>query len=306
MPRALSILFVLAAVAAGLAAPTPAGAAVVNGRIVFAADRNQIFQIARMNADGSHRTFLTTDPVAKFDPQWSPDGSRIAFDRAGRSESLRTMAADGSDVRVVVHLSSIAGFLFIQGLSWSPDGSKLAFCAFRTRTGDSKLFTVDADGSMLTRLSGRDDDDVQPAWSPDGSTIAVESYPGRQGVRGDLVLVDAITGARTPLITAGSTGDPDWSPDGITIAFTKTIAGQPDVFTVPSTGGALTRLTDTPGRLEFDPAWSPDGASILFSRIGQVGAADLWTMSSADGSGVTRLTDTPTRDEIQPDQRAGG
>jgi len=302
MRRALSTLVVIAAVAAGIGAPAPAAAAVVNGAIVFAVDRNQIFQIATVDADGSHRTFLTTDPVAKFDPHWSPDGTRIAFNRAGRSESLRTMRPDGSHVQLVVRLSSMPGFLFIQGLSWSPDGSQLAFCAFRTRTGDSKLFTVGADGSDLTRLSRRDDDDVQPAWSPDGATIAVESYPGRQGVRGDIVLVDATTGARTPLVTPGWTGDPDWSPDGMTIAFTKTIAGQPDVFTVPSTGGTPSRLTDTPGRFEFNPTWSPDGASILFSRIGQVGAADLWTMSSADGSGATRLTDTPTRDEIQPDQ----
>jgi Tol biopolymer transport system component len=267
-------------------------------------DRNQIFQIATMDPDGSHRTLLTTDPVAKFDPHWSPDGTRIAFDRAGRRESLRTMADDGSDQQVVLRLSSIPGFLFIQGLSWSPDGSQLAFSAFRTRTGDAKLFTVDATGSNLTRLSGRDDDDVNPSWSPDGTSIAVESYPGRTGVRGDIVLVDATTGARSALVTPGWTGDPDWSPDGSAIAFTKTIDGITDVFTVPAGGGSLTRLTDTPGRFEFDPTWSADGASILFSRIGQTGAADLWTMSSADGSGAARLTDTQTRDEIQPDQRA--
>jgi len=303
MRRALSTVVVLAAVA-GLGAPTPAAAAVVNGTIVFVADHNQIFQIATVGPNGGNRTWLTTDPVAKFDPVWSPDGTTIAFDRAGRRESLRTMAADGSNVQVVLRLSSLPGFLFIQGLSWSPDGTQIAFSAVRTSTGDAKLFRVGVDGSNLDRLSGRDDDDVNPSWAPDGSSIAVESYPGRTGVRGDLVLVDPSTEARTPLVTKGWTGDPDWAPDSSAIAFTKTIDGQPDVFTVPAAGGALTRLTDTPGRFEFDPTWSADGASILFSRIGTVGAADLWTMSATDGSGAARLTDTPTRDEIQPDQRA--
>jgi Tol biopolymer transport system component len=300
MRRSIALVVVMTAVACW---PTSANALVPTEKIVFIVDRNSIFQVATVDPDGSNRTFLTTGRAASFDPQWSPDGSTIAFDRAARHESLRTMDENGTSVQTVFRLSSLSGYLFIQGLAWSPDATQLAFSAFKTRTNTFKLFTVDIGSGTTTRLSGRDDNDVNPTWSPDGTAIAVESYPGRTGVHGDIVLVTP-TGSRTPLVTRGTTGDPDGSPDAASIVFTKTIGGVPDLFTVPAAGGALTRLTTTPGRFEFNPAWSPDGASIVFAKISQnSGREDLWTIS-ADGSGATRITDTPTHGEIEPDWRA--
>jgi TolB protein len=288
-----------------LCSSTPASAAVVNGTIVFVVDRSGILQVATIDPDGSNRTLLTSGNAAYFDPQWSPDGTTIAVDRAARHETLRTMDDTGDNVQTVFRLSSLRGFLFIQGLTWSPDGSQLAFSALKTRNNRFKLFTLDLNTSTLTRLSGATDNDVNPSWSPDGTQIAVESYPSDNGLHGDIVLLSTPDGAtRTPIVTSGSTGNPDWSPDGSTIVFTKTIDGVPDLFRVDAGGGPLTRLTSTPGRFEFDPAWSPDGASIVFCRISpRTGAEDLWTISSVDGSGATTITDTP-RGEIEPDWRA--
>jgi TolB protein len=288
-------------VAVLLAVPDPAAAGVVNGKIAYVVDRAGILQVATIDPDGTNRTFLTSGDATNFDPQWSPDGSTIAFDRAARHETLRTMDADGSNVQIVFRLSSLRGYLFIEGLSWSPDGTQLAFSAFRTRTTRFKLFVIGVDGTGLTRLSGRPDSDVHPSWSPDGTQIAVESYPNRTGVRGDIVLIDVLDASRTPIFTNGWTGQPDWAPDGSAIAFTKTIDGVPDLFRVAPDGSSRTRLTSTPGRFEFNPAWSPDGTLIVFARSGSSSAEDLWTISSADGSGPARITDTPDHGEIQPD-----
>jgi TolB protein len=299
--RLASLAYVLVVLAA---VPGTASAAVVNGKIAFAVDRAGIFQIATIDPDGLNRTFLTSGRVANLDPQWSPDGSMIAFDRAGRHESLRTMDADGTNVQTVLRLSSLQGFLFIEGLSWSPDGQQLAFSALRTRTGAFKLFVIDVAGTGLTRLSGQADNDVHPSWSPDGTEIAVESYPSRTGVHGDIVLVEVSGGTRTSLVTTGSTGQPNWAPDGSALVITKTIDGTPDLVRADAGDGSLTRLTDTPARFEFNPDWSPDGASILFARISSgSGQEDLWTISSTDGSGAARVTDTPDRGEIQPDRQ---
>jgi Tol biopolymer transport system component len=285
-----------------LASAGSAGAAIVNGKIAFVVDRNFIFQIATIRPDGTHRTFLTSGRATNFDPQWSHDGTKIAFDRAGRHESLRTMNADGTNVQTVFRLSSLRGYLFIAGLSWSPDDTQLAFSAFRRRTESFKLFVVDLAGTGLTRLSAKADNDANPSWSPDGTQIAVESYPNRTGLHGDIVLIQVSDHSRTPIVTAGATGQPDWAPDGSALVFTKTINGIPDLFRVAAAGGALTRLTDSPNRFEFNPAWSPDGASILFARTAPNGGAeDLWTISSVDGSGAVQITDTPNHGEIQPD-----
>jgi Tol biopolymer transport system component len=284
---------------------TPAGAGVVNGKIVFIVDRSFIFQIATIDPDGTNRTSLTSGRATNFDPQWSPDGTTIAFDRAGRHESIRTMDADGTNVQTIFRLSFLPRYLFIQGLSWSPDGTQLAFSAFRSGTDRYKLFVVDVAGTGLTRLSSVADNDTNPSWSPDGTQIAVESYPRRTGLHGDIVLVQVSDESRTPLVTNGSTGQPDWSSDGSSIAFTKTIDGTPDLFRVDAAGGTLTRLTSTPSRFEFNPAWSPDGTLIVFAKFSRTEADDLWTISSVDGSGATQVTHTPNRGEIQPDWQLG-
>jgi Tol biopolymer transport system component len=68
-------------------------------RIAFISDRTGIGQVWVMDADGSHQTQLTFDPVTHDQlPDWSPDGSRIAFE-AGEFGSGRIymMDADGSN-----------------------------------------------------------------------------------------------------------------------------------------------------------------------------------------------------------------
>ena len=76
--------------------------------------------------------------------------------------------------------------------------------------------------------------------------------------------------------------DPYFSPDGSQIAFTATVAGNTDVYVVPSSGGDPKRLTYHPG-LDRVRGWKPDGKSIVFAsnRTGapQQSYMQLWTIS---------------------------
>ena len=76
-------------------------------------------EIYVINTDGTGETPLTNDTVDDDAAAWSPDGRRIAWERAG---SIWTMKPDGSDK---VDLGP--------GLdpNWSPDGTKLTFDARR-------------------------------------------------------------------------------------------------------------------------------------------------------------------------------
>lgn len=94
--------------------------------------------------------------------------------------------------------------------------------------------------------------------------------------------------ASVATLTAGAV-TPLWlrdvkiSPDGKKIAFTY----KGDIYTVPTAGGAATRLTTLPS-YEAEPIWSPDSRLIAFSSD-RNGGMDIYVMPSTGGT-ATRLT----------------
>ena len=148
--------------------------------------------------------------------------------------------------------------------AWSPDGSRLAVVS--DREGTRKIYTVDAGGGDLVRLSDGPNDD-QPAWAPDGRGIAFQSE--RAGK--PLILGDAAR--RDPEVAAQLSGN-----DGR------------DIYFMQSDGSGIVRLTDDPS-YSSDPAWSPDSNQLAFVS-NRDGDFDLYAMK-ADGTDVRRLTNIP-------------
>ena len=97
-----------------------------NGRIVFNSGRTGNFDIYSVNPDGTDLTRLTTSPEFENYPNWSPDGSKILFNRsvAGVAGSFDVFMinADGSNEQ---RLTTAAGN--DTSGTFSPDGTKIAF-----------------------------------------------------------------------------------------------------------------------------------------------------------------------------------
>jgi Tol biopolymer transport system component len=101
-----------------------------------------------MNADGTGRALLFSSSATDFTPDWSPDGSRIAFgsNKDGNFE-IYDVAADGSGLpsRLTNNAASE------DRPDWSPDGTKITFSS--NRDGNDEIYVMNADGSVQTRLT---------------------------------------------------------------------------------------------------------------------------------------------------------
>ena len=125
-----------------------------------------------------------------------------------------------------------------------------------------------------------------PSYSPDGKRIAFTS--NRAGVR-QIWVADADGSNPTPLTSfaGGVAGSPKWSPDGQFIVFDARPGVKADIYTVPSAGGPVKRLTNSLGE-DHVPSWSPDGKWIYFGSD-RNSTSDVFCMSP-DGSGVQQRT----------------
>jgi TolB protein len=141
---------------------SPAG-----GQIAFAStpglDTNN--DIYKMRPDGSKRTQLTIDAFDNEYPNWSPDGTRIAFNSNRADPMLEenfeiyTMRAGGGDVTRLTFNEAGDGLP-----AWSPNGHRIAFAS--NRAGSADIHTMRADGLNQVNLTNRDSFDYAPDWQP--------------------------------------------------------------------------------------------------------------------------------------------
>jgi Tol biopolymer transport system component len=126
------------------------------------------------------------------------------------------------------------------------------------------LFSVRADGSGLRQLTSGSDVDSKPVVSPDGRLVVFERRSGAGGPA-DLYTVRSHGGGLHPLTSGGADDhDADFAADGRSVAFVRTSGVNDDVFSVRPSGARLARLTRTAGVDEFEPRYFAGG--ILFSR----------------------------------------
>jgi TolB protein len=296
---------VVVAVAALVMLATAADAATPghNGSIVFmrfagAQEDDHTAQLFVRAPSGTERQ-VTHVSGGAFDPAWSPDGSRIVFERWDSRhrlpDQLYTVNADGSALHPVATGCSKATQCLADDVpAWSPDGTQIVFVRYllpfvkvhgEDLPSAADLMLVPAAGGapqVLRHFAG-DPLPGHPAWSPDGKQLVLPlstaTQPTKQSVTLDaLNVLDIASGslrAITPLSLGAS--DPDWSPDGTRIVFSSEAGHSQFAYVVRPDGTGLHKIAhkarnhsnrkDDPrlvnGRT-LRPRWSPDGRKIVF------------------------------------------
>jgi Tol biopolymer transport system component len=204
-----------------------------------------------INADGTNghwaRSTATTCPLSH--PSWSPDGSRLAL-------SLYCSYTQYVGY-LILNTGQLAGYSTgFGGLpgSW-PTYTKAGQIVYQSATAKT-IDRINADGSGHKTLFSSSTVMTQPALSPDGSKLLFVRTVWDDIPTGDIYMLVLGTGKTTQLTSySGTSSEPTWSPDGTRIAFTSTRSGQSQIWTMNTTGGSLTRLTNT-STSEVDPSWS--------------------------------------------------
>lgn len=300
---ALLAILVIAALPAQPAFATYPGQ---NGRIAYGVfDRaTGAFLRYTANPDGSHVQPLTN--LAGFsNPDWSPDGTRIAIDffDANGYVQIATVAPDGSNVQVLT-----SGPFISEMPDWSPDGTQIVFDYSDLDPNlpfSTALWVMNADGSnahplMTPELSGFD---VEPRWQPTGGLITFARI--RKELRGkqqEAVFVVNADGTNPRQLTSWGLAPehPTWSPDGKLIIFNDASFNPFPIESIwimkPDGTDRHVLYQGTQHTGGVKPWFSPDGKKILFTCV-TYGRAhthneDLCIMN-ADGTDVVDITNTP-------------
>lgn len=185
-------------------------------------------EIFTVNRDGSDLRQLTFDAAVDDMPAWSPDGTKLVF-RSRRNHGysdIFMMYADGSEVRNITDTGVRAGGTAYENPAWSPDGKTILYSVsdeFMTPRRSS-LLKREIDGAIDLLTKDPQTSDHEPAFSPDGSMVAVRRQFAQFGEQ--IAFINPVDGTQWVFINYPGFGqNPAWSPDGGWLAFESSPGG---------------------------------------------------------------------------------
>ncbi|HEY0139926.1 MAG TPA: BamA/TamA family outer membrane protein [Thermoanaerobaculia bacterium] len=236
---------------------------------------------------------------------WAPDNKRLAFVTFARGDNFLSIV--DVETRDTDHIS-VPGLEAILNVAWSPDGRTIALSG--QTTGVSDLYLFNTETREVRRLTSDKYADLQPAFSPDGKTIAFVSDRGAgtllEQLRFEdmgLATIDVQSGQIRELnVFPGSKHiNPQWAPDGQSIYFIANPDGIPDLYRYGIADGRIGRVTAVDTGIAGITDMSP--ALTVASRSGDI----AFSVFEDDNYNIYTLPpSTPTTAVVAQEPAAAG
>ncbi|HXF17620.1 MAG TPA: Tol-Pal system beta propeller repeat protein TolB, partial [Burkholderiales bacterium] len=248
-------------------------------KICYVTKGDNRFELQVADADGFNSDFILAHREPIISPQWSPDGSRIAYVSFERRKPIVFVHNLLDGTRTV--LANFEGTN--SAPSWSPDGKRLAIVL--TKDGTSNLYVIGMDGSGLVRLTSNQSIDTEPSFSPDGKYILFTSdrAGGPQIYR---LRADGQGEAERMTFEGSYNVTPRYSPDGKSFIFIHRNEGHFNVAMQDIASRQMQILTG--GGFDQSPTFAPNGKMILYAS--EVKGRGILAAVSSDGRIKQKIT----------------
>jgi dipeptidyl aminopeptidase/acylaminoacyl peptidase len=219
--------------------------------------------------DRAGREQATLRGSVPWEPQFSPDGRRIAFAASGLDGDLGDLWANEiwrCDIWITDLASGATQRVTTDGKDnneprWNRDGTMLAYSSTR-QLGDKDVYVQTVDGASVRRLVGRAGFQFPGDFTADGRALMFLDEPPNEAMDIWIQPLDSGAIARPYLTTPAYEDFPRLSPDGRWVAYTSDETGRGEVYlqAYPTPGRRI--LVSRSGGTR--PTWRGDSQELYY------------------------------------------
>lgn len=246
--------------------------------------QNPTYRLVVSDEDGFNPQVLLSqlgNPIAT--PQWSPDGSKLAYvSYINNRMAIYTITLVNGQRQIIANFEGMNS-----APSWSPNGKMMAMALSKGGSANSDIYVMNLSNHKLTRYTDFATN-TSPTWSPDGQSIVFNSDRGGSP---QIYQLDLASKSITRLSFTGAQNfAPVYTPDGsqLVIMDQANANGPIRIATLNPNTNKITIITH--GQLDKSPSVSPDGSMVIYANYD--GAKGILAEASVDGKIQLRLPAT--------------